>query len=91
VWELKKAVSNKKTIRSEPQKVFIKINKDCDEQKIEEVKELLENYRGDSAVYVYDEKSDKKYIMDRRLWVDVCDSFVTELKSVIDDSCIVIK
>jgi hypothetical protein len=66
-------------------------NKDCEEEKIEEVKDLLENYKGESAVYVFDEKTGKKYIMDRKLWVDVCDNFVSDLKSVIDSSCIVIK
>ena len=91
IWELNKGIQNKKNIKGEPKKVYIKINKDCEEQKIEEVKDLLGNYRGDSAVYVFDEKTGKKYIMDRRLWVDVCDSFVSDLKLVIDGSCIVIK
>jgi DNA polymerase-3 subunit alpha len=91
IWELKKGIQNKNSIKSEPQKVYIKINKDCEEEKIEEVKDLLENYKGESAVYVFDEKTGKKYIMDRKLWVDVCDNFVSDLKSVIDSSCIVIK
>ena len=91
IWELKNGIQNKKSIKNEPQKVYIKINKDCEEQKIEEVKDLLENYKGESAVYVFDEKTGKKYIMDRKLWVDVNDSFVSDLKSVIDSSCIVIK
>ncbi len=91
IWELNKGIQNKKNIKGEPKKVYIKIDKDCEEQKIEEVKDLLGNYRGDSAVYVFDEKTGKKYIMDRRLWVDVCDSFVSDLRLVIDGSCIVIK
>ena len=91
IWELKKGIQNKNSIKSEPQKVYIKINKDCEEEKIKEVKDLLENYKGESAVYVFDEKTGKKYIMDRKLWVDVCDNFVSDLKSVIDSSCIVIK
>jgi DNA polymerase-3 subunit alpha len=91
IWELKKSLANKETVINNGKKVYIKINKEYNESKIDEIKDLLSCYKGECAVYVYDEKSGKKYIMDEKLWVDACDSFVAELESVIEPGSIVIK
>jgi len=94
IWELKKGVKSKKIIEStesEIKKVYIKIDKEYNEGKLAEIKYLLAGHYGNSAVYIYDEKSGKKFIMDKKLWVDACDDFVTELESIVNRDSIVIK
>ena len=93
IWELKKSRKSKGLINgnNDGKKVYIKINREYDDNKIEELKNLFSYYKGKCAVYIYDEKSGKKYLMDEKLWVDVCDGFIAEIETVIERDSIVIK
>ncbi len=91
IWELKNSLKSKELIEKEHKKVYIKINKEYNEDKLDEVKNCLKSYSGNSAVYIYDEKSGKKYILDKRLWVDPVDEFLKHLEQIVDRKSIVIR
>jgi DNA polymerase-3 subunit alpha len=91
IWELKKSLKSKEIIDEELKKVYIKINKEYNDTKLDEVKDCLKMYSGNSAVYVFDEKSGKKYILDKRLWVSPNNDFLQELEQIVDKKSIVIR
>ncbi len=91
IWELKKSLKSKEENTNFTKKVYIKIDKEYNDGKLEEIKECLNQYKGKNAVYIYDEKSGKKYILDEKLWVDVCEGFISELETIVEQSSIVIR
>jgi DNA polymerase-3 subunit alpha len=91
IWELKKGVEAKKVLQEDNKKLYLKIAKELDDTIFDEIKNILRKYQGSSAVYIFDEKNNKKYLMDRKLWVQINDDLINELKKIINSNHIVVR
>ncbi|MCK5128214.1 MAG: hypothetical protein KAQ68_00065, partial [Clostridiales bacterium] len=98
IWILSKENSSTKTVEKIGEeketdiikKLYIKINKEYDSIKIDDVKQILYKYSGNCAVYVYDEKNEKKYLMNEKLWVNVESNILNDLEDLLDCNSIVV-
>lgn len=93
IWELKKSVQSQDIVeqKKQQQKIYIKISKDHTHDKLKEIKKIIKEHPGDSPVYIYDEKNNKKYLMDRKLWVEINSNLLDELNIIINSSDIVVR
>lgn len=70
--------------------LWVKLPKDCNIS-IKDIESTLLNNKGVTPVIVYDEAKKTKFNLNNTHWVNISDSLLTELKDILDSSCIVIK
>ena len=93
IWALNKKKEESKdntTAVQNNKKLYLKINKKCKNDIIDEMKYIFKNYTGDSEVYIYDARNKKKYLLDKSYWVDINDNLIDDLQKFIDQNCIVV-
>lgn len=70
--------------------LWVKLPKDCNIS-IKDIESTLLNNKGVTPVIVYDEAKKTKFNLNNTHWVNISDNLLTELKDILDSSCIVIK
>lgn len=70
--------------------LWVKLPKDRNIS-IKDIESTLLNNKGVTPVIVYDEAKKTKFNLNNTHWVNISDSLLTELKDILDSSCIVIK
>ncbi|MTI65654.1 MAG: DNA polymerase III subunit alpha [Firmicutes bacterium] len=66
------------------ERLYLKISKDKSLDLLSSIKKILSKYKGDTPVYVYIEKSNKKIVAERNYWVNIENSMgVKELKKLL--------
>ena len=70
--------------------LWVKLPKDRNIS-IKDIESTLLNNKGVTPVIVYDEAKKTKFNLNNTYWVNISDSLLTELKDILDSSCIVIK
>jgi len=73
------------------QKLYLKIDKTEEGDPLDEIKTILKAHEGNQPVYVYDEANNKKYQFAKELWVRVNDSILSELKSLLGESNVIVR
>lgn len=70
--------------------LWVKLPKDLNIS-IKDIESTLLNNKGVTPVIVYDEAKKTKFNLNNTHWVNISDNLLTELKDILDSSCIVIK
>lgn len=67
-------------------KIYVKIPKESSIDILNDIKEILIKYSGDTPVYLFLEKQNKTVIADRFLWIKLDDIVINELKAFLGNS-----
>lgn len=73
------------------EKIYLKIEKNNQDDIVEVIKDILREHEGRTPVYVFDEASGKKYRFDRELWVNIESHVASKLKNLLGEKNVVVK
>lgn len=73
------------------EKVYLRIEKNSQDDIIDSIKNILRTYQGKKPVYVFDETSNKKFRFDTELWINTDSEVVSKLKNLLGESNVVVK
>ncbi len=70
-------------------KVYLKIKRNSNPNTFSDLKSMFLKYKGNTPVYVYNEKDRKTVIADRKMWIDIEDNnCIQELKYYLGEECV---
>ncbi len=70
--------------------LWIKLPKELN-IRIEDIEKIILKNNGNTPVIVYDESKKAKFKLNNSHWVNICDDFLSELKNILGEGCIILK
>ncbi|MBS4534790.1 DNA polymerase III subunit alpha [Clostridium sp. D2Q-14] len=79
----------KPLIKREKNKLYLKIAKNQESNKMEDIKHILKKYKGKTPVYIYIEKNKKTVMAERDFWIDINNEVAfQELNTLLGEECV---
>jgi DNA polymerase-3 subunit alpha len=72
------------------EKLWLKLLKDAD-IKYDKIMGILRRYPGETPVVLYDERTQKRTVLNREFWARTDDALIRELKGLLGDGCVAVK
>lgn len=71
--------------------LWLKITEDKPYNILDTISVILNKYRGNTEIIIYNEKAKKKFKAPKNLFVDISENLINELKETLGNTCVVIK
>ncbi|MGI6629929.1 MAG: DNA polymerase III subunit alpha [Bacillota bacterium] len=65
------------------EKLYIRINNDRDPKELDQIQKILLNYPGDIPVYLYNKKTKKSFVVQKKYWVSGSEDMISHLENLL--------
>lgn len=85
--------NNKSTnlIKNNKSTLWLKITEDKEENILENISTILNNYKGNTEIIIYTQKDKKRFKASKNLCVTISNELIIELKILLGENCVAIK